>query len=88
MLGAVERRTRRTVNLMKLSESLRRVSRLSEMQRYSGTGLISVQKKEKNERVSAFANEIHIAKTTRQVATTRTLGSHANGTCGCLRLKS
>ena len=57
------------------------MSRLSEMQRYNGTGLISVQKKEKNERVSAFANEIHIAKTTRQVATTRTLGSHANGMC-------
>ena len=55
--------------------------RLSEVQRYKGTGLISVQKKEKIGRVSGFVNENHIAETTRQVATTRTLGSHANGMC-------
>ena len=65
-----------------------RVSRLSEMQRYNGTGLISVQEREKSERVSGFADENHIANTTRQVDTTRTLGSHATGMCGNLRLKS
>ena len=34
------------------------------MQRYNGTGLISVQEKEKSERVSGFADENHIANTT------------------------
>ena len=82
-------RTQRTENLLEVNRSLMRVIKLSKRaQRYSGTGLISVQEKEGSERVSGFANENHIAETTRQVAVTRTLGSHANGPCGCLRLKS